>query len=234
MAIILYDLCGAEDRRISPYCWRTKLALAHKGLPYEARPVRFGEIETIAPGPRRTLPTVEDDGRLITDSGAIADHLEDAYPDRPSLFGGEAGRALTRFVQGWVEGVVHAGMITMVVKDIHDHLDPADQDYFRRSREQRFGRPLEEAQAGREERLEAFRRSLAPLRRTLEMQPFLGGEAPLYADYVALAAFLWARAISPFRLLADDDPVAAWLRRGLDLHDGLARRTPGYSWPAAA
>jgi len=33
MAITLYDLAGAEaERRFSPFCWRTKMALAHKDL----------------------------------------------------------------------------------------------------------------------------------------------------------------------------------------------------------
>jgi hypothetical protein len=36
MARTLYDLAGADpDLRFSPYCWRTRLALAHKGLEVE-------------------------------------------------------------------------------------------------------------------------------------------------------------------------------------------------------
>ena len=36
MTIQMFDLAAAEpDRRFSPYCWRTRLALAHKGLPVE-------------------------------------------------------------------------------------------------------------------------------------------------------------------------------------------------------
>ena len=32
MGLQLYDLAGAEpERRFSPYCWRIKLALMHKG-----------------------------------------------------------------------------------------------------------------------------------------------------------------------------------------------------------
>ena len=46
MAIELYDLAGAEpDRRFSPYCWRTRMALAHKGLEVETIPWRFTEKE---------------------------------------------------------------------------------------------------------------------------------------------------------------------------------------------
>ena len=40
--IKLYDLAAAEDdRRFSPYCWRTKMALKHKGLEFETVPWRF-------------------------------------------------------------------------------------------------------------------------------------------------------------------------------------------------
>ena len=31
--ITLYDLTFDRDRRPSPFCWRAKLALRHKGLP---------------------------------------------------------------------------------------------------------------------------------------------------------------------------------------------------------
>jgi glutathione S-transferase len=40
--------------------------------------------------------------------------------------------------------------------------------------------------------------------------------------------FQWARIVSPFRLLAEDDPVFAWRDKLLDAFDGLARATPGY------
>ena len=87
---------------------------------------------------------------------------------------------------------------------------------------------LEEWVKDREARLPAFRASLAPLRRTVERQDFLCGEAPGYADYIVFGAFQWARAISDFALLAADDPVALWRGRLLDAFDGLARRYPAY------
>ena len=83
-------------------------------------------------------------------------------------------------------------------------------------------------QAGREQRVAEFRKSLAPLRMTVSMQPYLGGEQPHYADYLAFGGFQWARSISPFRVLEADDAMGPWLGRMLDLHDGLARRTEAY------
>ncbi len=229
MAIVLYDLVGRDDRRFSPHCWRTRMALAHKGLECEARPTRFTEIASIDGGIQvRTVPAIRDGGRLIVDSWAIARYLEERYPDRPSLFGGPGGQAVTRFVQSWCVAVLHSGLFGMIILDIWQHLVPEDQAYFRNSREQRFGRTLEMMQAGREERLEGFRNSLQPLRLTLKDAPFLGGERPLYADYLVFGALQWARTISPFKVLAEEDPIRAWFERCLDLHGGIGRATLGY------
>ena len=131
-------------------------------------------------------------------------------------------------MQNWTETVLQPGIIPLVVLDIHRHSRPQDQDYFRRSREERFGRTLEEVVRDREARLPAFRASLDPLRRTVERQDFISGEAPAYPDYIVFGAFQWARAISDFELLAADDPVRAWRRSMLDLHGALARSTPAY------
>jgi len=228
VSIVLYDLVGRDDRRFSPHCWRVRMALAHKGLECEARPTRFTEIKKIDDGACRTVPAIRDGERLIADSWEIARYLEATYPDRASLFAGPGGEAVTRFVQSWCVSVLHPGLVPLIVLDIYEHLTPEDRDYFRTTREQRFGRPLEEVQAGREERLEAFRKSLQPLRMTLSDAPFIGGPAPLYADYLVFGAFQWARTVSPFRLLAADDPLTAWLERCLDLHDGIGRAAPGY------
>ena len=229
MTITLYDLAGAEaERRFSPFCWRTKMALAHKGLEVETVPWRFTEKDKLPQPNAGRVPVVVDGGQVVHDSSAIADYLEARYPDRPSLFGGEATRALTRFVQNWTETVVQQGLVGFVVLDICRHAAPQDQAYFRQSREERFGKTLEEVVKDRDARLPAFRESLTPLRRTVERQKFLGGEAPVYADYIVFGAFQWARAISDFELLAADDPVAAWRGRLLDAFGGLARKSPAY------
>lgn len=228
MSIVLYDLVGQDDRRFSPHCWRSRMALAHKGLDVEARPTCFTEIPSSAGGGQKTVPIIEDGDKVVADSWAIAEYLESAYPDRPTLFGGDEGKALSHFVQNWVINVVHRGLVGLIVLDIHDHLRPEDRDYFRATREERFGKTLEAVQAGREGRLDAFREGLAPLRFTLAKQDYLGGAKPLYADYLVFGAFQWARTISSFQVLDSDDPVQAWFQRCLDLYDGLGRGTPGY------
>ena len=229
MPITMYDLAGAEaERRFSPFCWRARMALAHKGLEVETVPWRFTEKDKLPRPNDGRVPIIIDGGRVIHDSTAIADYLDERYADRPSLFGGETGRGLARFVQNWVETVVQPGLIRLVLLDIHRHIGPQDQTYFRQSREERLGKTLEDVVKDREAQLPAFRASLDPLRRTVERQDFVSGKAPAYADYIVFGAFQWARAISDFELLADNDPVRAWRRRMLGLFDGLAGRAPAY------
>jgi glutathione S-transferase len=229
MSITLYDLAGAEaERRFSPFCWRSKMALAHKGLAVETVPWRFIEKDKLPSPNQGRVPVIRDADAVVHDSSAIADYLEEHYPDRPSLFGGEVGRGLARFVQNWTETVLHIGLIRLVLLDIHRHLDPENQAYFRQDREKRFGMTLEDFVGDRAARLPAFRTSLDPLRRTVERQEFVSGKSPAYADYIVFGAFQWARAISDFEVLAPDDPVATWRGRMLDLFDGLARRAPAY------
>lgn len=200
------------------------MALEHKGLDYGTVPTAFTAISGVEGGGYKTVPILRDGDTIVSDSFAIAQHLERRYPDRPSLFGGAGGEAAARFVERWCQTVVQAQMVTLIVKDIHDILAAEDQAYFRASREQRFGRTLEEVPIGREDRLASFRTALEPLRSTLGFQPYLGGEAPLFTDYIVFGAFQWARIASPFRLLADDDPVGDWFERCLDLHGGRGRR----------
>jgi glutathione S-transferase len=224
---VLYDLAGADPAlRFSPYCWRAKLALAHKGLEVETVPWRFTDKEAIAFSGQERVPVLVDGDKTVSDSWAIALYLEEAYPDRPSLFGAPAAIPVTRFVNVWADTALHAGMIRLIVCDIAGIVHEQDKAYFRASRERRFGMALEAVTAGREERIEAFRESLLPLRHTLSTQPYLSGSAPAYADYIVFGSFQWARCCSRFELLAADDPVTAWRERMLDSFDGLARKAP--------
>lgn len=229
-AITLYDLVGADDRRFSTHCWRVRPALAHKNLPFETIPVPFTGIRSIRDGAYPTVPVIRDGDIWVHDSWVIAEYLEATYPDQPSLFGGAAGKALTGFVRHWWQGGMHLLAMSMILKDIHDHLTPEDKTYFFQSREKRFGQPMAEIQTGREDRVVTFRERLQPLRQLLDDQPFLGGAEPLYADYLVMGTFIWARKMSSFALILPDDPVHAWMNRCLDLHDGLARQGPGFDW----
>jgi glutathione S-transferase len=226
----LFELVGDDtERPFSPYCWRTRMALAHKDLGVESIPWRFTEKDAIKPHGSEKVPVLIDGERSVADSWAIANYLEDTYPDRPSLFGGEGGRAMARMLNWWGDVVVIGGMFPLIVADIVKRLSPEDVAYFRRTREARFGKPLEVVTAGRDKDVERFRKSLDPMRLTLKSQAYLGGATPNYADYIVFGGFQWARVVSDFKLLTDDDPVHAWRERMLDAFGGMARRTPGFA-----
>jgi len=94
MAIKLYDLAAAEDdRRFSPYCWRAKMALRHKGLEFETVPWRFTDKGMIAFSGQGLVPVLVDGKHTVHDSWRIALYLEEAYPQRPGLFEGGQSRA---------------------------------------------------------------------------------------------------------------------------------------------
>ena len=224
----LYDLAGADpNRRFSPYCWRIRLALAHKRLPIETIPWRFTEKAEIAPSGSKTVPVLVDGDRWIANSWTIANYLEDTYPDSPSLFGGAAARRLTRHYSSLADALVTT-IFPFIALDILERVADKDREYFRASREQRVGKTLEAFVANRDAGLAGFRVNLGPLRATLKTQPFFGGDEPLYADYALFGQFQWARCISPFALLEEGDPVKLWRDRLLDCFDGLARKAVAY------
>jgi len=230
MTIKLYDLAAAEDdRRFSPYCWRIRMALAHKGLAVKTIAWRFTERDAIAFSGSGTVPVIVDQGRAVADSWAIAQYLDEAYPDRPRLIEGEEARALMYFFKHWCERSLHGPVLRAVIMDLFNHLHEKDKPYFRASREKRFGKTLEEHGADRAGAIAALRSALDPLRPVLAEQPFVSGRrAPGFADYILFGTFQWPRAVSPVKLLESEDPVYAWRERMLDLYGGLARKAEGY------
>jgi len=225
MTILLYDLVGRDTARpFSPHCWKAAMALAHKGLDFSTVPTRFLEVPSVEGGVSKTVPVIRDGDKVVADSLAIALYLDEAYPDRPTLFGGEGGKAMARFIERWSQLTIHPYVTTAAIIDLHAMQDVENAAYFRQSREQRFGKRLEDVVTARDAGLTAFRASLEPLRSMLFYQPFIGGASPLFADYIVFGALQWARIASPYELLDEGDAVAQWFARCLDLHGGLGRK----------
>lgn len=229
MTLKLFELVGADAARpFSPFCWRIRMALAHKGLDVESIPWRFTEKTALVPYKSEKVPVLLDGDKAIADSWSIALYLEDTYADRPSLFGGEGGRAMARMLNAWGDLVIVGGIFPLIIADIVQQLGPEDQAYFRKTREARFGKTVEEVAADRDSAVVGFRKSLDPMRLTLKAQPFLGGDQPNYADYIVFGGFQWARAVSSFTLLETSDPIHAWRGKLLDAFGGMARSSGGY------
>src|SRR5687768_13055202 len=113
--LVLYELSAKADRRFSPFCWKARMALAHKELAPEYVPVAFTDKKTIAFSGQDRVPVLVDDGVTVSDSWNIACYLEDRYSCEPSLFGGEAGRNLTRFVDLWATRTMFPLLVRLVL-----------------------------------------------------------------------------------------------------------------------
>lgn len=213
--ITLYDLAFADDRRPSPYCWRVKLALKHKGLTWRDEPCGFGDKQKIAFAQSSTYPVIHDGTAVVKDSWAIAQHLDHAYPGKP-LFPGDPAKAYARFVNGWADTTINPLFFPLVIGDLVERVRPQDKAYIVESRGQRLGTTdfAGIQKAAREKGPVALRAALEPVRRVLKDQPFLCGETPAYVDHILYGSFLWPMTISPdYPLLAEDDPVYAWRDR---------------------
>lgn len=89
----------------SSAAYRVRIALNLKEIAYDAVPVHLvrGGGEQKAPSyralnPQAMLPTLEDDGTVVTQSLAILEYLEETHPKRPLLPPAPADRARVRAI----------------------------------------------------------------------------------------------------------------------------------------
>ena len=84
-----------------PYCARTRIVLAEKGVPYETVTIDLASrpawlLEHNPPDGR--VPVLEDDGWVLPESSVIDEYLEERYPE-PALLPVDPGeRAIARFL----------------------------------------------------------------------------------------------------------------------------------------
>jgi glutathione S-transferase len=211
--VILFDLATRSDSRPSPFCWRAKLALAHKRVPFEARATLYSAIATLGDGSFKTLPVIDDGGVWSGGSFNIASDLESRYPDRPTLFPDDPRRSFAEFVESWVDLTLHPQIFPLVALKIWEQLPSSEQDYFRRTREQRLSMTLEDAYERGIGKIPAIQASLDPIRRILARRPFLAGESPAYVDYIVYGAFKWYQLSSSKSLIDAGDAIAPWFDR---------------------
>jgi maleylacetoacetate isomerase len=98
----------------SSAAYRVRIALELKGLAYEARPVHLthggGEHRSDAyrrVNPQARVPALAHDGRVLTQSLAIIEYLEEMWPEPPLLPAGPAARARVRAVAQLIACDIH-------------------------------------------------------------------------------------------------------------------------------
>ena len=83
--------------------YRVRIGLSLKGVAYETRPVNLLQMEHCAAAYRATnpqglVPSLEVEGRILTQSSAILEWLEETHPDPPLLPVTPTDRAAVRAV----------------------------------------------------------------------------------------------------------------------------------------
>lgn len=222
MPRIHYELENVE----SPFAWRSKFALAHKGLAYEERRTAFTEIPNICGGRHKTVPIlVDENGTETCDSLAISSYLDETYADAPPLLAGNLAARADEI--NTLLGAGFANFFPLYITDIWSGLPEKDATYFRSSREARFNTSLEGLAENREARLPDARKALDPLRAALAEASWFSGDAPAHADYCVLAFFAWLKGCATTPPLAAGDPLADYVARGFALYDGLGETIKG-------
>lgn len=152
------------DAERCPFAARVRIALAEKGLEYEAVPIDLDDRPAwlYAKNPAGKVPVLEEEGGLVLpESKVIMAYLEERYPEPPLLPSDPAERALARLRI--------------------ERFDRLGDAYY----------GLRRGEDGARERLE---RELAGLDAELEAQPFLTGREYGLADIAYVPWILRARA----------------------------------------
>lgn len=90
---------------ISPFCDKVRRILAVKRVPHQEKNLRL--MQTLARvsrwNPISRVPTLDDNGTIITDSREIGRHLEERFPDPPLVPRLPAERALAHVIEDWAD-----------------------------------------------------------------------------------------------------------------------------------
>lgn len=92
---------------LSPECRTVRLLLATKELDFEMRIEKVWErrAEFLALNPAGTVPVlVEDGGTVVAGHSAVAEYIDEAYPEPPMIGGDPVARAEVRRLADWFGG----------------------------------------------------------------------------------------------------------------------------------
>jgi glutathione S-transferase len=86
------------DAARCPYCARTRIALAEKGIEYETFEIDLKDRPQwiYEKNPTGRVPVVEEDAWILPESSVIMEYLDERYPEPPLLPADPADRALAR------------------------------------------------------------------------------------------------------------------------------------------
>jgi glutathione S-transferase len=91
---------------LSPFSRKIRIVLAEKGLPFDLVLEKVWERrdEFLALNPAGEVPVLVDiDGTVLAESQAIAEYIDEAYPERPLIGPDTLARAETRRLVAWFD-----------------------------------------------------------------------------------------------------------------------------------
>lgn len=202
----LYERLGANNLCPSPIGYRVRIALALKAMDCERVPMRFADVDRLeAETGSRTCPAMVDGPVRLTDSAAIVRHLDVVQPKRPVFLDEDKYFDLTAVER---EFGTRAGRV--VAPWFVDRLCPEDRDYYRRSREERYGMTFAELVAHRSASELDLAFSIGRVAAKLERSPFFSGSQPGFADAVVYGYLLWIELADSSAMPELPPDMAAW------------------------
>jgi glutathione S-transferase len=94
---------------LSPFCRKVRLSLAEKKIECELIEERYWkqEPEFLRRNPAGKVPILKIDNKILTESAAICEYLEDKYPEPPLLPKGADARHEVRRLVSWFDDKFH-------------------------------------------------------------------------------------------------------------------------------
>ncbi len=102
---------------LSPFCRKVRLSLAEKKIDCELIEERYWEQEPdfLRRNPAGKVPVLKIDGMIMSESAAICEYLEEAYPETPLMPKDPVGRYEVRRLVGWFDDKFHHEVTSKLV-----------------------------------------------------------------------------------------------------------------------
>jgi len=144
MTIILYDIPYSLPGTWSAHVCKARTVFNYKGIPYRTEWVEIPDIEPLSKklgisptglkkdgSPYYTLPAIYDPatGTAIADSFAIAEYLENTYPETRSVFPKESAALQKAFEPTLVQNI--CGAWPFIIPAVALKLNPRSEEFLR-------------------------------------------------------------------------------------------------------
>lgn len=183
-----------------------------KNIPYKTEWVEYPDIEALClklgtlptskkndGRPHYTLPVIYDPttNTAVAESVEIVKYLDETYPETPKLFP-DGSTALQAAFYDFAWSAIRTPLLRIMLAPIHGVLTSRSAEYFRRTREEMFGKRLEEL--GREEDWTSLKTALTKVDSWLsENGPgndlLMMGDRVSFVDLQLAAFIMWVRVV---------------------------------------